>query len=270
VTKDLVAEYGHIVVDECHHLSAFTFEQVMRQVKAKYVLGLTATPIRKDGHHPVIYMQCGPIRFNLPVRSQVDSSPFEHRVKPQSTAIRWPREQAPTIQELYALLAVDADRNAQIVRDVMQAVACGRSPLVLSGRTDHVEWLGARLREQTERVFVLKGGMGAKQRAHLAADFAATENSSRVIVATGSYIGEGFDDSRLDTLFLAMPISWRGTLQQYVGRLHRLHDSKKVVEVYDYVDSLIPMLARMFEKRLRGYKALGYSVPSSATAVNGW
>ncbi|HCC57322.1 MAG TPA: restriction endonuclease subunit R [Solibacterales bacterium] len=266
-TKDLVSEYGHIVVDECHHLSAFTFEQVMRQVKAKYVVGLTATPIRKDGHHPVIYMQCGPIRFNLPVRSQVDSSPFEHRVKPQSTTIRWPHEQAPTIQELYALLALDTDRNAQIVGDVMQAVACGRSPLVLSGRTDHVEWLGARLREQTERVFVLKGGMGTKQRTQMAGEFAATENSPRVIVATGSYIGEGFDDSRLDTLFLAMPISWRGTLQQYVGRLHRLHDSKKVVEVYDYVDSSIPMLARMFEKRLRGYKALGYSVHSSAAAV---
>jgi superfamily II DNA or RNA helicase len=165
------------------------------------------------------------------------------------------------------LLAVDADRNAQIVRDVMHAVACGRSPLVLSGRTDHVEWLGARLREQTERVFVLKGGMGTKQRAQVAGEFAATENSPRVIVATGSYIGEGFDDSRLDTLFLAMPISWRGTLQQYVGRLHRLHDSKKVVEVYDYVDSSIPMLARMFEKWLRGYKALGYSVPSSAGVV---
>ena len=150
------------------------------------------------------------------------------------------------------------------------AIANGRSPLVLSGRTDHVEWLGARLREHTERVFVLKGGMGSKQRAKVAQEFAETENLPRVIVATGSYIGEGFDDSRLDTLFLAMPISWRGTLQQYVGRLHRLHDSKKVVEVYDYVDSFIPMLARMFEKRLRGYKALGYSIgPEAETLVSG-
>jgi superfamily II DNA or RNA helicase len=270
VTKDLVAEYGHIVVDECHHLSAVTFEQVMRQVKAKYVLGLTATPIRKDGHHPIIYMQCGPIRFNLPVRSQVDSSPFEHRVKPRMTGVRWFREEAPTIQELYGVIAVDAERNSQIVLDVSRAIANGRSPLVLSGRTDHVEWLGARLREHTERVFVLKGGMGSKQRAKVAQEFAETENLPRVIVATGSYIGEGFDDSRLDTLFLAMPISWRGTLQQYVGRLHRLHDSKRVVEVYDYVDSFIPMLARMFEKRLRGYKALGYSVgPEAETLVSG-
>lgn len=264
-TKDLVAEYGHIIVDECHHLSAVTFEQVMREVKAKYVVGLTATPVRKDGHHPIIYMQCGPIRFNLPVRSQVDSSPFEHFVRPRSTTLTWTREQAPKIQELYALLVVDAARNSQIVSDVTEAVARGRSPLVLSGRTDHVEWLGARLREHVEHVFILKGGMGARQRAITAERFAATGNSARVIVATGSYIGEGFDDSRLDALFLAMPISWRGTLQQYVGRLHRLHDNKRLVEVFDYVDSNIPMLARMFERRLRGYKALGYSIQSGET-----
>lgn len=267
-TKDLVAEYGHIVVDECHHLSAVTFEQVMRQVKAKYVVGLTATPVRKDGHHPIIYMQCGPIRFNLPVRSQVESSPFEHLVKPQPTDVTWTREQAPTIQELYALLTVNADRNSQIISDVVKAIARGRSPLVLSGRTDHVEWLAARLRERVEHVFMLKGGMGAKQRAAVAEGFAATENLPRVIVATGSYIGEGFDDSRLDTLFLAMPISWRGTLQQYVGRLQRLHDNKRVVEVFDYVDSSIPMLSRMFEKRLRGYKALGYSIQPAETFLS--
>jgi superfamily II DNA or RNA helicase len=261
-TKNLVAEYGHIVVDECHHLSAFTFEQVMRKVKARYVLGLTATPIRKDGHHPIIYMQCGPIRFNLPVRSQMESSPFEHRVKPQMTTVRWTRDQAPTIQDLYALLCVDAERNSQIVKDILQAVANGRSPLVLSGRTAHVEWLGDQLRERVDRVFVLKGGMGPKQRAKMSQELASTQACKRIIVATGSYVGEGFDDSRLDTLFLAMPISWRGTLQQYVGRLHRLHDGKKVVEVYDYVDSSIPMLARMFDKRLRGYNALGYTIQS--------
>ena len=238
----------------------------MRQVKARYVLGLTATPIRKDGHHPIIYMQCGPGRFNLPVRSQVEASPFEHLVRPQATKVTWTREPAPTIQELYALLTVNGDRNSQIVNDVVEAVARGRSPLVLSGRTEHVEWLGARLRERVEHVFVLKGGMGAKQRAEVAERFAATANLPRVIVATGSYIGEGFDDSRLDTLFLAMPISWRGTLQQYVGRLHRLHDNKRVVEVFDYVDSNILMLARMFERRLRGYKALGYSIQPAEIA----
>jgi superfamily II DNA or RNA helicase len=155
-TKNLVAEYGHVVVDECHHLSAFTFEQVMRKVKARYVLGLTATPIRKDGHHPIIYMQCGPIRFNLPVRSQMESSPFEHRVRVQTTTLKWTQEQAPTIQGLYALLTVDAERNAQIVNDIVQAVVNGRSRPVLSGRTAHVEWLGDQLREKVDRVFVLK------------------------------------------------------------------------------------------------------------------
>jgi superfamily II DNA or RNA helicase len=257
--KDLVAEYGHIVVDECHHLSAVSFEQVMRRVRAKYVTGLTATPVRKDGHHPIIYMQCGPIRFNVPVRSQVESSPFEHRVVPRTTTISWNPQIAPKIQELYALLSADAARNEQIIRDVLAAFRRGRSPLVLSGRTEHIDRLCIRLRQYCDRVFLLKGGIAGKERARLMQEL-VREDQPRIIIATGSYIGEGFDDSRLDTLFLAMPISWHGTLQQYVGRLHRLHDGKKIVEVYDYVDSSIPMLARMFEKRLRGYKALGYSI----------
>jgi superfamily II DNA or RNA helicase len=257
--KDLVADYGHIVVDECHHLSAVSFEQVMRRTRARFVTGLTATPVRKDGHHPIIYMQCGPIRFNMPVRSQVDSSPFEHRVVPRMTGVTWAGATPPTIQELYALIAADTARNEQIVRDVVAAVRHGRSPLVLSGRTEHVEKLCIRLRQHCDKVLMLKGGMAAKERARLMQEL-VIEDSPQIIIATGSYIGEGFDDPRLDTLFLAMPISWHGTLQQYVGRLHRLLDSKKVVEVYDYVDSSIPMLARMFEKRLRGYRALGYSI----------
>ena len=242
-----MAEYGHIVVDECHHLAAVSFEQVMRRVRAKFVTGLTATPVRKDGHHPIIYMQCGPIRFNMPVRSQVDSSPFEHRVIPRTTNVTWSNETAPTIQELYALIAADAGRNEQIIRDVVAAVRSGRTPLVLSGRTEHVERLCVRLRQHCDKVLMLTGGMAVKERGRIMQEL-AIEDAPRIVIATGSYIGEGFDDSRLDTLFLAMPISWHGTLQQYVGRLHRLHDSKKVVEVYDYVDSSIRMLARMFEK----------------------
>ena len=257
--KDLVAEYGHIVVDECHHLAAVSFEQVMRQARAKFVTGLTATPVRKDGHQPIIYMQCGPIRFNMPIRSQVDSSPFEHRVIPRTTGVMWTGATPPAIQDLYALIATDTRRNEQIIRDVVAAVRQGRSPLVLSGRTEHVERLCVRLRQHCDKVLMLKGGMAVKERARLMQEL-VIEDSPRVVVATGSYIGEGFDDPRLDTLFLAMPISWRGTLQQYVGRLHRVHDRKKLVEVYDYVDSSIPMLARMFEKRLRGYKALGYRI----------
>src|SRR5580658_3552742 len=162
--KDLVAEYGHIVVDECHHLAAVSFEQVMRRARAKYVTGLTATPVRKDGHHPIIYMQCGPIRFNMPVRAQVDSSPFEHRVIPRTTGVTWSSATPATIQELYALIAADAGRNEQIIRDVVAAVRKGRSPLVLSGRTEHVERLCIRLRQHCDKVLMLKGGMAVKER----------------------------------------------------------------------------------------------------------
>ena len=165
-----------------------------------------------------------------------------------------------TIQDTYAALVADEARNQQIVDDVLQAVRDGLTPLVLTNRTDHLEKLAAGL-SSVAHVFVLKGGMGKKQRRNAAEKLGAIpEGVLRVILATGSYIGEGFDDSRLDTLFLTMPISWPGTLQQYVGRLHRIHHGKRVVRVYDYVDSQVPMLARMYEKRLKGYQAIGYNL----------
>ena len=166
-----------------------------------------------------------------------------------------------TIQDVYAALTHDASRNEMIAADITHAIASGRSPLLLTGRTEHLQYFANQLRGIAKHVFVLKGGMGTKQRRETAAAMAAVrDDESRLILATGSYIGEGFDDARLDTLFLAMPISWKGTLQQYVGRLHRLHDNKRVVQVYDYVDDGVPMLARMFERRLKGYSAIGYRV----------
>jgi superfamily II DNA or RNA helicase len=260
--KDFVAEYGQVIVDECHHLSAFTFEQVMKQVKAKYVLGLTATPERKDGHHPIIYMQCGPIRYRLSARSMTDASPFEHEVIPRLTDFGVPPEQTDTtIQDLYAALVDDSARNELIVGDLLRAVKGGCSPLLLTARTEHLKYFEKALAGQVDNVFILKGGMGKKQRRSIAEALAAVpEDAPRVILATGSYIGEGFDDARLDTLFLAMPISWKGTLQQYVGRLHRLHDAKHIVRVYDYVDSNVLMLARMYARRLKGYSAIGYRI----------
>ncbi len=259
--SDLVAEYGHIVVDECHHLSAFSFEQIMKKVKAKYVLGLTATPVRKDGHHPIILMQCGPIRFRVGAKSAAESRPFEHFMVPRMTETVLSNVAGqPTIQEVYRLLASDENRNKMIVEDVVRAVQEGRSPLLLTERTDHLEQLTELLEGKIRNVVVLRGGMGKRQRVAVAKSLDDIgDNRERVIVATGRYIGEGFDDARLDTLFLALPISWRGTLQQYAGRLHRMYDRKKEVLIYDYIDSGIPMLARMYEKRLRGYKAIGYS-----------
>jgi superfamily II DNA or RNA helicase len=260
--KDFVAEYGQVIVDECHHISAFTFEQVMKQVKAKYVVGLTATPTRKDGHHPIIYMQCGPARFSMSARTMTETTPFEHKVIPRHTEFRAAAEVTDiTIQDVYAALVDDAARNEMIAADIVRAVEAGRSPLLLTGRTEHLQYFAAKLDSTVKHVFVLKGGMGKKQRRTTAEALASVaEDEPRVILATGSYIGEGFDDARLDTLFLAMPISWKGTLQQYVGRLHRLHDSKRVVQVYDYVDDRVPMLARMYERRLKGYGAIGYTI----------
>jgi superfamily II DNA or RNA helicase len=260
--KDQVAEYGQVIVDECHHLSAFTFEQVLRQAKAKYVVGLTATPIRKDGHHPIITMQCGPIRYHLSEKKLAASTPLQHTVVPRLTNFILPGEiTEPGIQDIYRALTHDWQRNELIVNDLMRELTAGRSPLLLTERTEHLQLLAERLKGSVQHVIELKGGLGKKQRQALAEQLRTIPGQEpRVILATGRYIGEGFDDARLDTLFLALPISWRGTLQQYVGRLHRMHDNKRVVRVYDYVDWRVPMLGRMYEKRVRGYKAIGYAI----------
>jgi superfamily II DNA or RNA helicase len=267
VVADLVADYGQVIVDECHHLSAFSFEQVLKQVRAKYVVGLTATPVRRDGHHPIITMQCGPIRYRTDARSQAEARPFDHRVVTRGTAFAMPvADVEPGIQAIYSALAADSTRNELIIADVLAAVASGRSPLVLTERTEHRGSLAAALSESAAAVFIMSGGMGAKRRRAIAEAMAATPaEAPRVIVATGRCVGEGFDDARLDALFLAMPVAWRGTLQQYAGRLHREHAGKVDVIIYDYVDDGVPVLARMHQKRLAGYRAMGYVVASGAS-----
>jgi superfamily II DNA or RNA helicase len=260
--KDIVAEYGQVIVDECHHVSAFSFERVLRKVKAKYVVGLTATPVRKDGHHPIILMQCGPIRFNVNSKKQASASAFRYEVIPRLTEFTAPPEWSDIgIQDIYTALVHDDQRSDLIVADVVCAIEDSRFPLLLTERTDHLQILLEKLVRRVPNIFVMKGGMGKKQRDAIASEISAVpDGQQRVILATGRYIGEGFDDARLDTLFLAMPISWRGTLQQYVGRLHRLHADKRIVRVYDYVDASVPVLNRMYEKRVRAYGAVGYTV----------
>ena len=266
VVDDVVANYGHVVVDECHHLSAVSFEQVLRQVKARYITGLTATPQRKDGHHPIIVMQCGPIRYHVNAKEQAQARPFKHIAVPRPTNFRLPLStQKPEMHALYAALTTDKSRNDLITVDLVRAVKAGRSPILLTERTSHVDEFAGRLAGLVKHVVVLKGGMGAKQRRAIAERLAAIRTSEeRVLLATGRYIGEGFDDARLDTLLLAMPISWHGTLQQYVGRLHRLHDNKREVIVYDYVDGAVPVLSAMYARRVRGYQAVGYQIYDSA------
>jgi superfamily II DNA or RNA helicase len=205
----------------------------------------------------------------MSAKAMAEMNPFEHRVVPRHTDFRMPPDLTEvTIQDVYGALSNDALRNAMIADDILRAIKSGRSPLLLTGRTEHLQYFATRLSGAAQHVFVLKGGMGKKQRRLIAEAMAAVpDDESRVILATGSYIGEGFDDARLDTLFLAMPISWKGTLQQYAGRLHRLHDNKRVVQVYDYIDNGVPMLARMYERRLRGYNAIGYAI-EQATIVS--
>jgi len=262
VVSDLVADYGHIVVDECHHLSAVGFEAIARAAKARYVLGLSATVTRKDGHHPIIFMQCGPVRYRVDARKSAASRPFDHKVIFRRTEFQLARcrpDEQPVIQELYAKLAQDPARNDLIFDDILSALEEGRSPVVITERKDHLDMLANRLSKFAKNVVVLRGGMGARRsRAAREALEEISDSEERVLVATGRYLGEGFDDARLDTLFLTMPISWRGTLSQYAGRLHRRHASKRDVVIYDYVDESEPMLMKMATRREAGYRSLGY------------
>ncbi len=266
---DLVGAYGHVIVDECHHLPALSFERVLSEVKARYVTGLTSTPQRRDGHQPISHMQLGPIRFTLNTKSQAAKRPFEHRLIVRETAFKAPDAGADTTaQQLYSALAVDDDRNNLILDDVICALNEGRSPILLTERKDHLEFFAEKLRSFTRHLVVLRGGMTSKERAEVKAQLAAIpDDEERLLLATGRYIGEGFDDARLDTLFLAMPISWKGTLVQYTGRLHRLHPHKTEVRIVDYVDGEIPMLRRMFEKRVQGYRAIGYTRDEKEASV---
>jgi len=259
--SDLVAGYGQVIVDECHHLPAVQFERVLREVKARYVVGLTATPQRRDGHHPITEMQLGPVRYKVDAKAQAGARPFEHRLVVRETSFRTSSASEKIgIQDLYAALARDEARNAMILNDVVRALEEGRSPILLTERKEHLAYFADRLGRVARHLVVLQGGMGAKaDRAVRAQLDAIPPNEERLLLATGRYIGEGFDDARLDTLFLALPVSWKGTLVQYTGRLHRLHPGKREVRIFDYVDGNVPMLLRMFEKRLRGYRAIGYA-----------
>jgi superfamily II DNA or RNA helicase/very-short-patch-repair endonuclease len=275
VVDDCVAEYGHLIVDECHHLSAHSFEQVVRQAKARFVVGLSATIARKDGHHPIIFMQCGPVRHEVNARAQAASRPFAHFILVQPTAFqptRSPdRDKRVEFQSLYQELIDDQARTRRICEDVVDCVRNGRSPLILTERNEHLDHFEAELASRVDHVVVLRAGMGRKQRQALNERLAAIpRQEGRIILATGKHVGEGFDDPRLDTLFLTLPVSWRGTVAQYAGRLHRLYDGKREVRIYDYADLNVPMLARMFDRRCRGYEAIGYTILLPASAVPGW
>jgi len=256
---EILDSYGQIIIDECHHISAFSFETILKQAKAKFILGLTATPVRRDGHHPIIFMQCGPIRHTA---ARPKNLPTELEVWPQYI----PAPSCPhdaEIQDVFKALVSDVKRTEKITRDIVNAYQEGRKVLVLTERTEHLSLLQTCLAEAVPTCHVLHGRLSKKQRAATFDSLSELdEKAPRVLLATGRFIGEGFDHPPLDTLVLAMPISWKGTLQQYAGRLHREHTEKKDVRIYDYIERDQPKLASMWDKRERGYRAMGYKICS--------
>lgn len=255
--KELVRNYGMIIVDECHHVSAVNFEKILKYANAKYVYGLTATPTRQDGHHPIIFMQCGPIRYRVDAKAQAYKREFEHYIIPRFTSFR--NISDDNITALYKKLSDDAMRNNLIVNDVASAIKNGRTPIILTERREHVAMLAELLKSHCDNVITIIGTTSTKSRRET---LERLENIPReeslVVVATGRYVGEGFDYPRLDTLFLVLPIAWKGKVAQYAGRLHRNYPAKTEVQVYDYIDIHVPVLERMYQKRVKSYLAIGY------------
>lgn len=261
-----VREYGVVIVDECHHVSAAGFEQVLRAVPARYVYGLTATPARADGHGPIITMQCGPIRYQVSAKEQAERQGFARVVVPRFTRFALPlTTEKATYGKICEALARDMLRNDRIVHDACDLLAQGRTPLLLTERLDHAKTLAAALRPCCPHVFLLSGrGTAKEKRALLDALAAVPVGQPLAVVAIGKYAGEGFDLPRLDALLLTMPVVWKGTLTQYTGRLHRAAPGKREVLLYDYVDLRVPMLEQQYRRRLRSYAALAYTVRGTA------
>lgn len=250
-------DFGQVIIDECHHLSAVSYEGILKAVKSRYVVGLTATPVRRDGHHPIVFMQCGPIRHTA---SLPKTAPAQLEVWPRYLPCA-PIPANCAIQEVFRILTKDTARNSAIVDDVLAAYEEGRKVLVLTGRTEHLTLLREALEPRVEHCFALHGRMSQKQRQAVMADLERLgETTPRVIIATGSLVGEGFDHPPLDTLALALPISWEGIVKQYAGRLHRDHAEKEDVRIYDYVEVEHGQLNGMWGKRQRSYRDMGYRV----------
>ena len=256
--NSLVENYGHVIVDECHHVGAASFDAILKQAKAKYVLGLTATPIRRDGQQPIIFMQCGPIRHTA---VKPTGAPHDLAVTPCTLHSRIDLPQEAGIQDVFRHLAIDQARTDAIAAEIIKVYSQGRKVLVLTERTEHLDAIRSALDGKTPSLFVLHGRISKKQRATLIAELnALPPDAPRILLATGKLVGEGFDHPPLDTLVLAMPVSWKGTLQQYAGRLHREHATKTDVRIIDFVDTGHPALLRMWDKRQRGYRAMSYRI----------
>ena len=267
--EEMLAAYGQIIIDECHHIPAVSFDKVLQKSPARYVVGLTATPYRKDGHQAIIHMQCGPTRYEI---RHVDGPTLSKRVIVRETAFKMPDDAGPqpAIHLVWEKLVADPTRLELVARDLRSAIERGRFPLVISERKEHLALLSRvfdeHLRDLGAKGFVLIGGMGKKARAATLEQIkTALDTKTRpYILATGSFIGEGFDFPALDTLIIAMPVSFKGRMIQYAGRLHRACPGKTDVIIYDYLDASSALTVSMFRKRLVAYRKMGYEIEAEA------
>ncbi len=259
--KPFVRNYGMVIVDECHHAPAVNFERVLREVNARYVYGLTATPIRKDGHQSIIFMQCGEIRYTADSKSQQTQQSFRRLLIPRFTSHRNLKADEGNYAQVIDELIESESRNKQILDDIASNLAEGRTPIILTARTAHVDMLAEECRKICPNVIRLVGNDSAKAKREVMEQLSLVPaDEPLVVVATGKYVGEGFDLPRLDTLMLALPVSWKGLIAQYTGRLHRNYPGKSETRIYDYIDLRVPICDSMYRKRLHGYKAVGYSI----------
>ena len=256
--EQLTAEYGFVVVDECHHVPAVTFERCVRQIPARRWLGLTATPYRRDGLQGLIAMYCGPTRYDA-TKEDTRGSALRLELVVHQTAHPHDDVLDLGIQEVFRQIVEDDVRTEQICHDVAEAHARGRNCLILTQWTEHLERIVSGLERRGIQCLVLRGGMGKKARAAVTDRLAdAGPGSGVVLIATGGYLGEGFDCPPLDTLFLTFPLAYKGRIVQYIGRVMRIIDGKSSVEVHDYVDVMEPVLLRMHAKRLPVLTGLGF------------
>ena len=264
--EPLVRNYGQIIVDECHHIGAVSFSAILKETNARYLLGLTATSIRRDGLHPIIFMYCGAIRHTA-ARPKESLHNLEVLTRSRFTSGHLPSD--ARIQDIFREIALDHDRTVAIAEEAMKAFGQGRKVLVLTERTDHLDEIASVMNSLKLSPFILHGRLSKKKRAMLISGLnALPPDSPRILLSTGRLIGEGFDHPPLDTLILAMPVSWKGTLQQYAGRLHREHTGKSDVRIIDFVDTAYPVLLRMWDKRQRGYKAMGYRIVADGEGLS--
>ncbi|MBR6517868.1 MAG: DEAD/DEAH box helicase [Bacilli bacterium] len=254
--RNTLNNYGLIIFDEAHHLAAVSYENVLRSFSAKYIYGFTATPKRSDGYEKINYMVIGPCIFNYEVD---DKSSYKKILSPHFTKFKLQQQDKNlSLTDIEEKLINNDERNCQIINDIKNSINTNKKILVLTNRVEHAKMLFNEIKKFINNVFLIYGNISKKDKEEFIDNFNKIKDEQFVIISTGKYIGEGFDEKRLDTLFLTMPFKWRGTLQQYVGRLHRDNETKFQVEVHDYIDLNVPMLFKMYSERQKGYKELKY------------